>query len=67
MLRLCELAGLTVADLSEIIAFVIGVIVASVFVGNIFSWILKESFEMVCELISHGFDLIEKHIRKNNG
>lgn len=64
MLRFCELTGLTVADLREITAFVIAVIVASVFVGNIFSWILQEAYEMVCELISHGCDLIEKHIRK---
>lgn len=58
------MTGLTVTDLKEITALVIGLIVASVFVGNIFSWILQEAFEMVCELIGIGCDLIEKHIRK---
>lgn len=64
MLRLCEMTGLAVTDLREITAFVIGVIVASVFVGNIFSWILQEAFEMAGEIIRIGFDFLEKRIRK---
>lgn len=64
MLRLCELTGLTAADISEIAGFIIAVIVASVFVGNIFSWFVTEVLDMVFDWISFLSGLIRQYIKR---
>lgn len=62
MLRLCELTGLTVAELGEIIGFSMAVITVSVFFAIILSWALKLAFELAAELLNVLCDLIRKKI-----
>lgn len=64
MLRLCELTGLTAADISEIAGLIIAVIVASVFVGNIFSWFVTEVLDIVFDWISFLSGLIRQYIER---
>lgn len=63
MERLIALSGLTAAEITEILGFVMGFIMASVVIGHIVAWSLKEAFEMVCELIYFTVSLVMKHIK----
>lgn len=60
MMKLCEVTGLTYADMAEIIAFFFGLNVAGVFAGNVCFWILKEFLEMAEVLINSLFSLLFK-------
>ncbi len=60
MLRLCEVLGLTVSDMTEITAFISMSISFSVFVGCCASWLLKE----ICKSIPIFFDLLFDSIKK---
>lgn len=68
MMRLSELTGLTVTDLGEIFGMITAIIIFSVFVGNVMSWMLKEFFEFLVALIDFLLERIGKYIadkRKN--
>lgn len=64
MLRLCELTGLTVADMGEITGFFIAGVTVGVFIAIILSWTLKIVFELAAELIDFIAGCICKYIRK---
>lgn len=64
MLRLCELTGLTVADISEIAGFIIAIIAAGVSAGNIVSWFVTETMDMVFDWIRSLSGLVMQHIEK---
>lgn len=64
MLRFCELTGLTVADIGEITGFIIAIIVAGVFAGNIVSWFVTEIMDMVFDWIRSLSGLVMQHIEK---
>lgn len=62
MIRLMEITGLTLSDIREITGFVMSVLIACVFVGNVFSWSLKWLLDFVDTLIVELLDFIKKHI-----
>ena len=64
MIRLCELTGLSQADLTEITSFVMGIHIAGVFAGNVFFWAAKEAFRLCEKLTDLFFDRLFKYIRK---
>ena len=63
MIRLCELTGLSQADLTEITSFVMGIHIAGVFAGNVFFWAAKEAFRLCEKLTDLFFDRLFKYIR----
>lgn len=64
MIRLCELTGLSQADLTEITSFVLGIHIAGAFAGSVLFWTAKEIL-MLCEkLIDFGVGRFFRHIRK---
>ena len=64
MERLIAILGLTPADMAEILGYFMGFIMASVVIGHIVAWCMKEAFEMVCGFIYFIADLVMKHIKK---
>lgn len=64
MLRLCELTGLTVAELGEIAGFSMAVITVSVFFAIILSRALKTAFELAAELMTFASKCICQYIKK---
>lgn len=64
MIRLLDLTGLTQADLTDVISYVLGIHIAGVFAGNVLFWAVKESFRLCEKLIDSVIDWIFKHIRK---
>ena len=64
MIRLCELTGLSQADLTEITSFVMGIHIAGVFAGNVFFWAAKEAIRLCEKLTDLFFDRLFKYIRK---
>lgn len=62
MIRLCELTGLSQADLTEVTSFVLGIHIAGAFAGNALFWTAKEIL-MLCEkLIDSFFDWLDKRV-----
>lgn len=51
MTKLCEVTGLTYADMVELTAFFFGLSVAGAFAGNVLFWMLKEFLKMAESLI----------------
>lgn len=66
MISLCELTGLTQADLTEITSYILGIHIAGVFAGKVLFWTAKEIFMLGEKLIDFGVDRFAKHIRKIN-
>lgn len=62
MIRLCELTGLTQADLTEITSFILGIHIAGIFAGNVFFWAAKEAFRLGEKLIDSFFDWLDKRV-----
>lgn len=67
MIRLCELMGLSQADLTDVMSFVLGIHIAGVFAGNVLFWAVKEFFSLSEKLIDSFFNWIFKCIRKIRG
>lgn len=64
MLRLCELTGLSYADIAEISGFISGLVIAATFAGNMAVWFFKESISFLAGLVSILFDLVRRYIEK---
>ncbi len=62
MIRLMEITGLTLSDMSEITAFVLFLLMLGVCAGNIFSWLLKGLFESFENLVDALLAFIKEHI-----
>lgn len=60
MLRICEITGLTPADIVEVMGFCMGFIIASVFAGNVMTWFFKESLKLLMDLIF----FVSGHVRQ---
>ncbi len=60
MINLCELTGLTQADLTEITSYILGIHIAGVFAGKVLFWTLMRGEK----LIDFWVDRFAKHIRK---
>lgn len=57
MIRLCEITGLTYADMVELTAFFFGLSAAGAFAGNVLFWMLQEFLEMAESLVGLLFKL----------
>lgn len=64
MLRLCELTGLSPADIAEISGFIAGLVIAATFAGNMAVWFFKESVSFLAGLAGILFDLARRYIEK---
>lgn len=64
MLRLCELTGLSPADIAEISGFIVRLVISATFVGNMVVWFFRESVSFLAGLASILFDLIKGYIEK---
>ena len=64
MMKICEVTGLTYADMVELTAFFFFFFFAGAFAGNVLFWMLKEFLKMAETLISSLFVLLSRYISK---
>ena len=64
MLKLCELTGLSPADVMEISGYITGFFIASVFVGNMVTWIFKETLALLVGLVCTLSNIVRRYIEK---
>ena len=63
MIRICELMGLTRADLTEITSYIMGIHIVGVLAGNVFFLAWKELLRLCEKLIDSAVSWIFRRIR----
>ena len=62
MMKLCEVTGLTYADMVELTAFFFGLSVAGAFAGNVLFWMLKEFLQIHQQEAAPQLDITEDNV-----